>query len=266
MRLPGPNCKEFGPFSLVPRSTHRSRDNGPAAMKQTLAKILELQDSARRTAQLRRDIERLSIDVENQARLVEDLERRAEQAHERRFEATKKADALQLDIEQAEEQIEHFRLQLNVTKHQKEYDALQHAILSKRADIGKCEDEELEALQAVDSLTEQEKQLAGQIEQAKDELRRITKEAARMTAEQSRRLEALEAEQVRMREQINPDVLAAYDRLAARDRKRPLAEVRGRICLGCHTRVTKQSENLLMRGTEIVYCHSCGRMLVLSDD
>ena len=235
-------------------------------MKEDLLQILALQDKMREADQIRRDTQRLAIDIDNQARVLDKLKLRAQQAHDQRVEAAKKADAVQLNIEQAEEQIEHFRAQLNVTRQQHQYDALQHAILSKQADISKWEDDELAALQAVDDLTQQQKLLARQTEEAEAELARIREGVARQTAELTGRLEEVEDECYRMRRRINPAVLATYERLAASDRATPLAEVKGRVCQGCFTQITKQSENMLMRDLEIVYCHSCGRMLILADE
>ena len=235
-------------------------------MREDLLQILALQDKMREADQIRRDTQRLAIDIDNQARVLDKLKRRAQQTHDQRVEAAKKADAVQLNIEQAEQQIEHFRVQLNVSRHQKEYDAVQHAILSKQADISKWEDEELTALTAVDDLTEQQQTLATQTDDAEAELARIEQEVARQTAELAGRLEEVEDECLRMRRRINPDVLATYERLAASNRANPLAEVKGRVCQGCFTQITKQSENMLMRDLEIVYCHSCGRMLILAGE
>ena len=219
-------------------------------MREDLLQILALQDKMREADQIRRDTQRLAIDIDNQARVLDKLKRRAQQTHDQRVEAAKKADAVQL----------------NVSRHQKEYDAVQHAILSKQADISKWEDEELTALTAVDDLTEQQQTLATQTDDAEAELARIEQEVARQTAELAGRLEEVEDECLRMRRRINPDVLATYERLAASNRANPLAEVKGRVCQGCFTQITKQSENMLMRDLEIVYCHSCGRMLILAGE
>jgi len=235
-------------------------------MKQQLAELLSLQEISGKVVQARRDIERLSIDVRNQKRLLDELKRRAEQVQAQRIEATKKADALQLNIEGAEQQIEKFKVQLNVTKHQKEYDAIQQGMLSRRADISKWEDEELDALQAVDDLRSQQERLAQEIADAERDLQRIQDGVARDAKQLTEHLLDLEAQEAHKREKVNPDVLAAYQRLSASRPHNALAEVRGRICQGCHTQITKQTENLLMRGVEIVYCHSCGRMLILTDE
>ncbi len=234
-------------------------------MKQTLEQIRALQDLNRQIEQLEHDSEMLAVDVRNLERQLDDRKRRAAQAHDRRRDTLRQADAVQLRISEAEAEIARLKGQLNVTKTQKEYDAIRHAVATRQADIRKSEDEGLTALQAVDETAKEEARLAEEVGRAEEELSVTRAEVAGRQAELGARVAELKRERDLARQGINPNVLSAYERLTAHHRSRALAEVRGRICQGCHTRITKQTENLLMRGDEIVYCHSCGRMLMLMD-
>ncbi|NIM71371.1 MAG: hypothetical protein GTO48_13220 [Xanthomonadales bacterium] len=103
------------------------------------------------------------------------------------------------------------------------------------------------------------------MKQSDAELKRVKAEVAAQREQYDRRIGQLEVERQQLRGGINPDVLNTYDRLAASHPENALAEVRNRICQGCFTRITKQTENLLMRDTKLVRCHSCGRILILAD-
>lgn len=234
-------------------------------MKESLENIQLLQDSSRQIEQLRREAEMLDADERNRQRALQETQRRAEQAHQQRLEATKLADAMELQIEQAESEITRLGVQLNVTKHQKEYDAIQHSILSHRADIQKWEDEELTALQTVDELVLEEQRLAQEVRQAEQDVQKTRDDAAVKKAELNQRAADLDQERQHLRQQVSPAVLSAYERLTGRYGSRALVEVKNRICQGCFTRITKQTENLLMHNDKVVYCHSCGRMLMLGD-
>ncbi|MCK4284345.1 MAG: hypothetical protein KAX44_08520 [Candidatus Brocadiae bacterium] len=234
-------------------------------MKETLQHIQSVQNLSRRMGQIRSKLDASSARTRVQAKLIEEKQRRADQVHKQRLEATKEADANQLQIDEAEQEIARLKVQLNVIKHQKEYDAIQHAILSNIADIRKCEDQELAALQAIDDLTEEEELLRAEIRQSQSALQETRDESEGQAAELHQRLQKLQEEQQQLRQQINPNVLAAYDRLIPSRHNDAIAPVKNHTCRGCFTRVTKQTENLLMRGEKIVYCHSCGRMLMLPD-
>jgi len=234
-------------------------------MKKTLEDIQALQDLSERQAEMRRQVGAISARIGARQQMLQERQRRAEQLHEQRLQASKEADAKQLKIEEGEQEIERLKRQLNVTRHQKEYDAIQHSILSRTADVSRWEDEELSALDAVDELAEQEKRTAAELEEARAELHDVRQESAAEIKEHQDRLQELEDQLAILRRHINPDVLKAYDRLTPSHGNDALAPVKDHICQGCRTRVTKQTENLLMRGTEIVYCHSCGRMLMLAE-
>ena len=234
-------------------------------MKQALGQLKQLQELTEQVEQVRRDKEALAVDVRNQQRVCEEKRRRTDQAHQQRIQTTMRADETQVNIQQAEAEIGRLNVQLNAVRHQKEYDALQHSILSHRADIQKWEDEGLASLQATDELNRDERRLSQEAAAAEQELERIEQRIAEQDSRLALRIEQLARDREALRESIDRGALAAYDRLCGRTRSNPLASVKHRICQGCFTRITKQTENLLMRGHEIVYCHSCGRMLMLDE-
>ena len=236
-----------------------------ATMRETLLQIEALQETNQQLAQLERDASALDLDVRNQEHIVQENKRRAKQTHQQRLEAAKNADATQLQIEQAEQEIVRFSVQLNSVRQQHQLDAIQAAILTRRADIQRWEDQGLFSLQDVDDLRGQEEALTEEIRQAEEELERVRTEVHSRKGEHQRRIEELSRERDHIRQQVRPGVLSAYERLLGHSRSHPLARVRDRICRGCFTRVTKQTENLLMHAEGIVYCHSCGRMLMLDE-
>ncbi len=235
-------------------------------MKETMERILALQDLNAQIQQQRGDARMLEVDLRNHERLLQERRRRAEQAHHDRLEAAKRADAVQRRIEEIEEEVRRLQVQLNTAHSNREFAALQQSIASHLADMQKREDECLTALQRADELAGEERRLNEEVSQAEAELEQMTEQIAQQRAEMDHRLDQLKRERDALREQVNPAALSAYDRITGHHSGQPLAEVRSRICQGCYTRITKQTENLLMRGDEIVYCHSCGRMLKLADE
>ncbi len=232
-------------------------------MKETLAQLLELQDLAQTIEQVSRDSGRLNVDVRNAQMGLDDKARRRQQAHTQRMEAAKRADAIQMKIEEAEEKIGQLEVQLNTLSN---IERVRASIAGHQADIEKWEDEALGALQKVDELSAEEKRLEAEVKQAEAALEEVKQEVAGEREKHDDRLAMLEHQSETLRRQIEPEVLAVYDRLAGGRRNNPLAVVRARICTGCHSQVTPQTVNALMRDSKIVYCHSCGRMLMLAED
>jgi predicted nucleic acid-binding Zn-ribbon protein len=232
-------------------------------MKQTLAQLLELQELAQTTEAVNGDAERLNVDVRNAQLALDDKKRRRQQAHAQRLEAAKRADAVQLKIEEAEEKIGQLEVQLNTLSN---IERVRASIAGHQADIAKWEDEALGALQKVDELSAEERRLDEEVREAEQDLEAVRKDVASEREKHQDRLAMLSHQSQTLRRQIEPEVLAVYDRLAGGRRSNPLAVVRGRVCQGCHSQVTPQTINALMRDSKIVYCHSCGRMLMLEEE
>jgi len=235
-------------------------------MNESLEHLRDFQLVSKEITQLSHDAEMLGLDIANQERVVRERERRVEQCHEARLEAAKKADAVQMQIEEAEADKDRLRVQLNTTKSNTEFQKIRKAMASRDADIDRWSDEALTALQQADELREQEQATAAELDAAREELERIRQRVAAELEALKRRIAELAAGRDEIAGQIRPEVLAAYERLVDSRADSALAEVKDRVCQGCFTRITKQTENLLMRGNELVFCHSCGRILMLPDD
>jgi predicted nucleic acid-binding Zn-ribbon protein len=68
-----------------------------------------------------------------------------------------------------------------------------------------------------------------------------------------------------LRAKIPPQILAHYDRLAARG-KRGVAAVRGQVCSGCHMQLPLGVVMTLRHGQDIQLCENCGRYLYLASE
>ena len=234
-------------------------------MRDTLSQIAALQSLNRDIQQQQKDRDSLHSDVEEQRNRIEKLHNRSEEGKQRRVQSQKVSDALELKIREAEETNAKLNIQLNVTKHQREYDAIRESVASHKADIAKWEDEALEALQQVDDLRSEEAALARELEAAQEELTQIERRVAEQGAHYDGRISELRQQRETLQQQIDAQVLEAYQRLANGRGETALAEVKRRVCQGCFTTITKQTENELLRDAEMVYCHSCGRILMLAE-
>jgi len=232
-------------------------------MKEILARIVALQELEARIRTKVKDRDALAIDVQREEQKLHAVQRDLEMVNKERLEKHKHADAAQLKIEEAEERNRRLQVELNTASNQREYDVLRRSMASNSADIDKWEDEVLEALQHADELSRRKEELETRIAETTERLEQITREVEQQGEQYERDLAQLQGQQDEVRQQIEPTALRAYERIAQHHAGDAIATVRDRTCQGCHTLVTKQTENRLMRGSEIVYCASCGRMLVM---
>jgi len=235
-------------------------------LNETLSQLMALQSLDAQIEQLAGDRDALRVDVEQQRQLVQQLAQRREEIRRTRQEEQRQADSLELKIKEREQENARLQIQLNTTKRQAEYDAIRNSLMSHRADISKWEDEELELLERVDRLRREEAELQSRAAAEQQNLRALEEAVARQSADYDRRIDELSERRERLRESIDPKALESYERLKRSRGTTAIALVKGRVCRGCFTSVSKQIENDLLRGTEVVYCQSCGRMLMLDEE
>ena len=234
--------------------------------REKLIQVMALQGVNAEIERHRKDRQALGLDIEGQKGVLQRAEARLKEAHAGRLEAQKEADALELKIREAEEHIDKLQIQLNMTKQQDDYDTIKKSILGQREIISRWEDAGLELMERVEDSRRDEAGTKEQIEAEKQKLALLEQEVAKQTADYDARIAELTERSAGLREEIDPKVLAAYQRLRPSRGDTALVVVRNRICQGCHNLITKQSEVLLLQDEKLVICNNCGRLLMLPDE
>lgn len=134
--------------------------------------------------------------------------------------------------------------------------------------IGDLEDQELEHLQTVEDLTTERDRLA--LERAD-----ITKQARDLIARRDEKLKALDAELATASEaraelagRLPAELVAVYDRVAARVGGVGAAELRAKRCSGCQLEVNAADLRRFAAAgpTEVLRCEECDRILVRTSE
>jgi hypothetical protein len=145
--------------------------------------------------------------------------------------------------------------------------AYQHEIRTLKRDISNAEEEGLGLVEQAETAEAEQTRLDGEIEGAEAVFTEFSGNVERELAEARGRLEALEAERRQRHDggSIDPDALSLYERLLEAREGVALAELDGRICQMCFMEVTPNQYVRVVRGTEVVQCPSCDRILHLRD-
>lgn len=230
-------------------------------LPERLRALLILQDRDQRRVQLEKALAQVPRDRATvEARIV---------AHKASIDATKRALAdLELkrkDIEATlrgyEEQISKYKSQQMLVKKNDEYQALTHEIEQTEAKIGEAEESEIKVLYELD--TERVKAKAAEqailVEIAKEQaqLGRIDEREQQARAD----LAGAQEEVGKARSTVQAELLPRYDRLAKTAGLPVVVALQGGKCGGCHLKVSNGVETEARKGTEIVTCDNCGRVL-----
>jgi uncharacterized protein len=232
----------------------------------SLGKLLVLQDRDQRFALLTGQLRQWPL--ERQATERDIIRERARVSEAENGVKTLEVQRMQLEgqVEDAEERVVKYRTQQLAVKKQDEYDALEKEVATLREKIDAWETEQLDLLDAIDhaqaALARVREEVAGKVATLEAHLRTLDEGLRQNEAG----VGSAEAELAKAREEAAADVeaLRQYD-FVRRQVKRfpiivPLAEGK---CQGCHLRVPTDVESAVRKGTEIVRCASCGRILFL---
>ncbi|MDR1353432.1 MAG: C4-type zinc ribbon domain-containing protein [Treponema sp.] len=110
-------------------------------------------------------------------------------------------------------------------------------------------------------LAEQMEQSKGLIDQQEKELeeRRVGIEVE--IAEKSKRASELEAEELDLKKDIDPETFFKFERIIRNKMGRGIVAIKGGVCTGCHMILPAQFANEVRLGEEIVFCPYCSRIL-----
>jgi len=203
-------------------------------------------------------------------RLLREKEQKLEQARQQLAEQDAEIKSLRVKAETKEKELRDaeaaaikLRTQINQAKTNKEFQALQHEILSKEADNARLEDAVLQQLQKVDRQKDERDALAGEVKRIEAELiterTRLKKEEEQLTAETDK----LRKQRQALGSDVPADIFAKYDRLIRRRGQTAMVAVVNGNCQGCFMTLRPETMAQLKKGGDLVTCHSCGRILYL---
>jgi predicted nucleic acid-binding Zn-ribbon protein len=129
---------------------------------------------------------------------------------------------------------------------------LEDSILSHLAGLDSDRDKIQASRQGV---KQREEESGREIAQLQESISRLEDEEAQVSARRGE-----------IASHVPRDILRKYERVLAKEKRRPVVEVRNHICQGCYMKVTLQEINLIWRGDDLVLCRNCSRILCLPEE
>jgi len=230
-----------------------------------LEKLLVVQDRDRRIAQLKAEHVRIPDAIEAiEARIVRETKHlEAARDQLKHFEADRKK--LEIDAEAKRAQVLKHKTQLFQIKSNTEYQALLKEIAHLEEQIKKVEDQELELMEKVEAhqpaVKEEQEHLKEIVAKADLEKTDLKKKSGIIEKE----ISELEAQRADLAKDLEADAYDRYDRLMKSKGDVAIVQILNTNCGGCHLKLPPQSVHDAKRGSELVSCSYCGRILYWMD-
>ncbi len=166
------------------------------------------------------------------------------------------------EIQTQNQKVSKLRDQMLAAKNNDQYKAFQHEIEFCEAEVRKHEDRILELMSESDPLEKAVKAAELALGEEKKRVETEKAVAREKTAVDEKALAELRARRAQIAAEVTPSILKEYDRLRKARRGIAVAEVADGRCTACHIGVRPQFMQELRRGDKVMFCESCGRILV----
>jgi predicted nucleic acid-binding Zn-ribbon protein len=231
-----------------------------------LSLLLDLQTIDNRISEALKLKEQIPKDVdlceEEHNRIEEELENEEELL----FEKQKNRRALEGELETESEKLKKYQRQLFEIKDNREYQALLHEIAGEKERISRLEEEILILLEEIDECSKSLEDAKRRADEGRNRCRVRKSELEKKTEVLKEELIVREDERKRVLARMKPDLLASYERIRKGRGGVAVVTLNAGTCPGCFTALPPQFVNEVRKGSQILTCEHCGRILVWRAD
>jgi len=171
----------------------------------------------------------------------------------------------ELELSKQEELVRKHTQDLNQVKTNAAFKALQSEIDRAKAQGGDIETEILMIMEEADAFSLEEKTLKTEVARVEADLQKQIGVLESRKSEQEARLAEEKGKRAALAVAVPPDLLDLYDQTRKRRRGIGISRVRGNLCEVCHMTLPPQDVLNTIKGTTIVHCDSCQRILYNSE-
>lgn len=250
---------EDAPNEAPPRYVSEQEAPPPATPLDAILRVGEV-DRALFQAQRRR-AQALQISAPQEAR-AGDAKRLLEKLKEQAKTMARDTTRLEGEAKAKQAEIDKAQVNLNQAKTNEEFQSLTRTIAARKAELGELETKILEAYEAQEKRTQDQKETEVRLKQHEAEVA----EAKKRVAEEMKKIDAdvarLEGERQAVADAVGAEHLAVYQRVLETNKDAATAAVVREICQGCFMKV-RPDQISQIRGKQLSTCFTCSRILYL---
>ena len=234
-------------------------------MLDIIQQLLVLQDRDRQVIHHRHQLNQIGPERQALLRGADGAKKALEEAKNAANALESQRKELELQETSKEEQIRKYSAQQLETKKNEEYKALANEIETCQKVISGLQDQQLEILEKIDQATatikEADATATAAQKLAKDKVGELGDREGQLKTE----LTTLEGERAKLAAEVEPSILAKYERLLKFKGENSVVASDRSVCAGCHVSLPVQIMIQCQAQKEVVHCPNCSRILYFAD-
>lgn len=231
--------------------------------RQDISKIVLLQEHDKILDELRAALNLIPEDIAALRAQVSDEKRRLEEAKQNAQQLEMRKKEGENEMAEKEGAIKKHQTELNAVKTNAAFKALLKEIEDKKKTVDDLETKILSLLDEIDAAAKVEKAAKDELKRAEDESEKQVKVLEGRRAEKGKELAAGEEKRKGFIEGVDAELMGLYDKTRERREGVALARIEKDSCGVCHVKLPPQVIIDANKGTKILTCESCQRILYL---
>ncbi len=232
-------------------------------MQQTLSSLLALQEIDRDIFRVKQELKRLPAERDRRQAILDRKEGEIDELKALIFEQKSRVKEYEEVATESRARIRKIEGAASNSRADASLHAnYEHEIRSLKRSISRGEDEALEYIEKTERWESELKQKQATLDAEKAVFSEFSANVDAEIAEATERCNKLETQrEARVRGDIKPETLELYARLIEARDGDAMAHLEGKICQGCYMEVPANFYVQLVRGSSILQCPSCDRIL-----
>ncbi len=231
------------------------------SMTPQLEKLLVLHDRDTRLFRLTTELDRIPEEKSHLDQQEKQIFNAVEEAKAQAKKIELECKKLEMEVAAKQTLVRKYKGQLLEIKNNDQFHALQHEITAAETEIRKIEDVELNLMEQAEKFRVGLKEAEARLREETQRLSVQRKDLNLKTTVLEKQVTDLKAERTHLSSEIDEDILNRYERIFRSKNNQAVARISHGMCMGCHLKLTSQEIHNAQRGTELVTCTNCGRIL-----